>query len=38
MRLMLPALLAAVALAGCATKPLSIETLDAVLVLDKKPT
>ena len=31
-------LLAALALAGCATHPVSIDTMDAKLVLDKKPT
>jgi hypothetical protein len=31
-------LLAALALASCATNSVSIETKDAILVLDKKPT
>lgn len=32
------ALLTALAFAGCATNPVSIDTMDAVLVLNKKPT
>jgi len=38
MRLATPVMLAALALASCATTPVSINTVDAVLVLDKKPT
>ena len=38
MRLGYLGLLPALALACCATNPLSIETKDAMLVLDKKPT
>jgi len=38
MRLASLGLLAALALACCATNPVSIETKDAMLVLDKKPT
>lgn len=38
MRLGLPASLMSLVLAGCAGNPVSIDTRDAVLVLDKKPT
>ena len=38
MRLASLALPAALAFAGCATNPVSIDTMDAVLLLDKKPT
>ncbi len=38
MRLAPLPLLVALVLAGCATNPVSIETKDAMLVLDKKPT
>lgn len=38
MRLGVPACLTALVLAGCASNPVAIDTSDAVLVLDKKPT
>ncbi len=38
LRRLLVVMLAMLALAGCATTPASINTMDAVLILEKKPT